>query len=119
MNHASIKAVAVLLGAATLVQTSSAATTAYQYDALGRLTTVSQGTAQTSYSYDAAGNRSAKQVSSIVPTSIASASGTTVVEKQGSVMLEFNIGNSTATLSLFKQSISCCGQTGSILTRST
>jgi YD repeat-containing protein len=97
MNHTSIKVVAFLLSAATLGPPSSAATTAYQYDALGRLTAVSQGTAQTNYSYDAAGNRSAKQVSSIVPTSIASATGTTIVEKQGNVMLDFNVGNSTAT----------------------
>ncbi len=97
MKHRSIKAIAILLGIMTVVQTAGAATTNYQYDALGRLTTVSQGTFQTTYVYDAAGNRSAKQVSSVVPTPISSVSPTTVIEHQGAVMLEFNVGNSSTT----------------------
>jgi YD repeat-containing protein len=97
MKHGSIEVVACFLGVVTVIQVSSAATTDYQYDALGRLTTVSQGTSQTTYVYDAAGNRSTKQVSSIVPTSIALASPTTAIEHQGSVTLEVNVGNSSAT----------------------
>lgn len=76
---------------------AGAATTAYQYDALGRLTTVAQGAAQTTYNYDAAGNRLAKQATSITPTAITLSGNTTVVENQsGAVTLSFKVGNSTA-----------------------
>jgi YD repeat-containing protein len=95
MKHGSISATIVLL-MVTLVQDARSGTTDYQYDALGRLTAVSQGASQTTYSYDAAGNRSAKQVSTIIPTSISLAQ-TTAIEYQGSVTLQFSVGNSSAT----------------------
>jgi YD repeat-containing protein len=40
---------------------SSAGTTSYQYDALGRVRVVTEGSAIVPYYYDAAGNRTQKQ----------------------------------------------------------
>lgn len=96
MRRARIQIIVVLIGVVGL-SPAGAATTSYQYDALGRLTTVDQGSGQTTYNYDFAGNRSSKQVTSITPTAITLAGQTTLVEKQGVVTLTFNVGNSSAS----------------------
>lgn len=96
MRRPGIQIIVALVGVVGLGP-AGAATTSYQYDALGRLTTVDQGSAQTMYNYDSAGNRSAKQVTSITPTAITLAGQTTLVEKQGVVTLTFNVGNSSAS----------------------
>lgn len=89
--------IGALLVSMSIAGETRAATTAYQYDALGRLTTVDQGTAQTTYNYDLSGNRSSKQVAAITPTAITLSGQTTVVEKQGVVTLTFNVGSSTTS----------------------
>ena len=89
--------ICALLAIGIVAFKSDAATTIYQYDALGRLTTVDQGTSQTGYNYDLAGNRSSKQVAAITPTAITLSGQTTVVEKQGVVTLNFNVGSSTTS----------------------
>jgi YD repeat-containing protein len=89
--------IAVLLGPMALVQVCDAATTTYQYDALGRLTTASQGTTSTTYNYDLVGNRATKQVSSVTPTPISFAPSGTLLEHQGSVVLTANVGSSSTT----------------------
>lgn len=96
MKRSGIRSCA-LLALGIVAFESDAATTAYQYDALGRLTTVNQGSSQTAYNYDSAGNRSAKQVAAITPTAITLSGQTTVLEKQGVVTLNFNVGGSTAS----------------------
>jgi len=94
-----VTVIAALLSALTIVCPSRAATTDYQYDALGRLTTVSQGPAATTYIYDAAGNRTSKQVSSATPTAISltTASAGTIREHKGSAVLSASVGNSSTT----------------------
>jgi YD repeat-containing protein len=100
MKHIVMKVVAVLLGVGAVAHTSGAATTVYQYDALGRLTTVSQGTTQTSYGYDLAGNRSGnsgKISSSITPTPISFAPSGSIQEHKGNVVLTASVGNSSTS----------------------
>jgi YD repeat-containing protein len=100
MKQMVMKTVAVLFGVGSVVHTSGAATTVYQYDALGRLTTVSQGTTQTTYGYDPAGNRSGnsgKSSSSVTPTPISFAPSGSILEHKGSVVLTANVGNSSTS----------------------
>lgn len=84
-----------------VVQLSYSATTTYKYDELGRLQTVTQGTAATTYTLDPAGNRKTKQVSSVTPTPIAyqptGTSSGTVREHKGSVVLTATVGTSSTS----------------------
>ena len=94
-------ALAILLGMTAVGNLSYSATTTYQYDALGRLVTVTQGTAATTYTLDPAGNRATKQVSSVTPTPIAyqptGTSSGTVLEHKGSVVLTATAGTGSTT----------------------
>jgi YD repeat-containing protein len=97
MKHLVI-VIAALLGVATVVRPSGATTTDYQFDALGRLSTVTQGTTATTYTYDAAGNRATKQVNAVTPTAVSlTTSAGTIREQNGSVMLSASVGDSSTT----------------------
>jgi YD repeat-containing protein len=81
-----------LLAVTAAAQSSSAGTTTYKYDALGRIATVTDGAAVIRYIYDAAGNRKEKQAQGGVATTIALS--TTAVQRQGSVVLRVSVGGS-------------------------
>jgi len=99
MRHAVVEVIAALVGVMVITHPSAAATTDYQYDALGRLSTVSQGSTATTYIYDSAGNRTSKQVSSATPTaiSLSTSSAGTIREQKGSAVLSASVGNSSTT----------------------
>jgi YD repeat-containing protein len=100
MKHRVTNAVAIMLCLGAVVHISGAATTVYQYDALGRLTTVSQGTTQTTYGFDPAGNRSGnsgRSSSSVTPTPISFAQSGSILEHKGNVVLTANVGNSSTS----------------------
>lgn len=86
----------VIVGVLSATQQLSAATTSYQYDALGRLSTVTQGSSKVTYIYDPAGNRTSKQIINITPTVISMGSSTAQVH-QGSVVLTVNVGSVSTT----------------------
>jgi len=97
MKHTFLIIVA-FLGVIAVVRTSDGATTDYEYDALGRLKTVSQGPTATTYTYDLAGNRGNKKVSAVTPTAIAlTNSAGTIRQQKGSVVLSASVGDSSTT----------------------
>src|SRR5689334_10863831 len=74
--------------------TAFGGTTSYQYDALGRLSVVTEGAAVVRYYYDPAGNRTQKQTQGGAATTIAMPNAN-LIEKQGSVVLSVNVGGSS------------------------
>ena len=85
------------VGTAALLFCSSVAlagTTSYQYDALGRIAVVTEGSATVSYSYDAAGNRKHKATQGGTATSITMPSST-AQEHRGSVVLNVTVGGTS------------------------
>lgn len=93
MNYAIRKCALALLAMMAVWQASSAATTTYKYDALGRISTVTDGNAVIRYIYDAAGNRTTKVAQGGAATSISLA--TTAVERNGSVILKVTVGDAS------------------------
>lgn len=75
---------------------SGASTTTYQYDELGRVSSVSYAAATVRYVYDKADNRTQKQTLADPVTTI-SISGTTAVERGGSVVLNVSVGGSSTS----------------------
>ena len=73
---------------------ANAGTTSYQYDALGRLSVVTEGAAVVRYYYDPAGNRTQKQTQGGAATTIAMPNAN-LIEKQGSVVLKASVGGSS------------------------
>lgn len=71
-----------------------ASTTSYQYDALGRVSVVTEGAAIVRYYYDAAGNRTQKQTQGGTATTIAMPSSS-AVERGGSVVLTVTVGGTS------------------------
>jgi hypothetical protein len=94
MDNAIAKCAMVLLGLLGLSQISGAATATYQYDALGRLSVVSDGAYVITYFYDAAGNRTQKQSQITASLSLPSS---TAVEQRGSVVLKVTVAGSSPT----------------------
>ena len=84
------RAAALVVTLATCASTL-AGTTSYQYDALGRIATVTEGTATVTYVYDAAGNRKQKQTQGGTATTITMPSSS-AVEHRGSVVLNVTVG---------------------------
>jgi YD repeat-containing protein len=76
--------------------TATSGTTTYQYDALGRLSNVTEGAASVVYSYDAAGNRTRKQTSGGTATTLTLPSPT-AVQHTGSIVLKVTVGGTAAT----------------------
>jgi YD repeat-containing protein len=95
MNNVIRKFAVALLSVMAVCQATSAATTTYQYDALGRISVVSDGASVIRYFYDAAGNRTQKQSQGGTATSISLAS-TTAIERRGSVVLTVTVGDASA-----------------------
>lgn len=93
MNNRIAKFAVALWSVLAVCQASSAATTAYQYDALGRIAVVTEGASVIRYVYDAAGNRKEKQAQGGVATSIVLS--TTAIERRGSVVLRVTVGDSS------------------------
>lgn len=89
----------VVLGGIASTSVTSAATTTFGYDALGRLVRVDvsggalDGTRQ-GYRYDAAGNRLESRILTPGPTSVTPAS-TTLNAIQDDVLLRVNVGDAT------------------------
>jgi YD repeat-containing protein len=73
-----------------------AGSTSYQYDALGRISVVTEGAAVVRYSYDPAGNRKQKQTEGGTATTLTIPSST-AVEHAGSVVLNVTVGGTSAT----------------------
>lgn len=94
MNNAIVKCALVFLSLLGLCQISGAATVTYQYDALGRLSVVSDSAYVITYVYDAAGNRTQKQSQITASLSLPSA---TAVEQHGSVVLKVTVAGSSPT----------------------
>jgi YD repeat-containing protein len=90
MNNAFTKCALVFAGLLVVWEVSFAGTTTYKYDALGRVSSVTDGGAVIRYIYDAAGNRKDKIASGGVATTLALQS--TAVERRGSVVLSATVG---------------------------
>lgn len=95
MNSAIMKYAVAVLVIMAVCQTLSAATTTYKYDALGRVSVVTQGDSVIRYFYDPAGNRSRKEVQGGTAPTL-SVPSSTAVERRGSVVLTVNVGNTSA-----------------------
>src|SRR6185312_9390169 len=79
-----------------------AATTSYQYDPLGRISVVTDGSSVIHYLYDAAGNRTQKQ-SQVGGTATITLPSSTAQEHQGSVVLKVNVaGVTSGTVSFYE-----------------
>jgi hypothetical protein len=94
MHNAIEKCTIVLLAVLGLCHVSNAATVTYQYDALGRLSVVSDDGYVITYVYDAAGNRTHKQSQITASLSLPSS---TAVEHRGSVVLKITVAGSSPT----------------------
>lgn len=93
----STKKCTVFLFSLVAVQVGSiAGSTSYQYDALGRLSNVTEGAASVHYTYDPAGNRTQKQTSGGAVTTLTLPSST-AVEHTGSIVLKVTVGGTAAT----------------------
>lgn len=97
-----MKYVLAILVAFSVSQASIAGTTSYQYDALGRLSVLTEGSSVIHYFYDPAGNRTQKQ-SQVGATASITLPSSTVQEHQGSVVLKVNVaGVTTGTVSFYE-----------------
>jgi len=94
MTNNIVKHAVVILGFLAASGSSYASTTSYQYDALGRVTVVTDGAAVVRYYYDAAGNRTQKQTQGGTATTIAMPSSS-AVERGGSVVLTVTVGGTS------------------------
>jgi YD repeat-containing protein len=105
MNNSMMKIVWTTLAFIATCETAVSSTTSYQYDALGRLSVVTEGAATVNYSYDPAGNRTQKQTSGGTVTAITMPSST-AQEHRGSVVLRVNVGGSSpgGTVSFYEGS---------------
>jgi hypothetical protein len=74
-----------------------AATTVYQYDELGRVTSAGYENVTVSYVYDAADNRTSKQSVAIVPTPITSATNTVLLHASTGAVLTVSVGGTSPT----------------------
>jgi YD repeat-containing protein len=96
MKHAIMKFAVAILGATALCQLSHAGTTTYKYDALGRVSTVTDGGAVIRYVYDAAGNRKDKIAQGGVATTLSLQPA--AIERRGSVVLSVTVGGTSARM---------------------
>jgi len=96
MKMALTKFAAVILALFGTCAGAFAGTTSYQYDALGRISGVTEGAAVVRYSYDPAGNRKQKQTTGGAATTLTIPSST-AVEHSGSVVLNVTVGGASAT----------------------
>lgn len=94
MRQTIVKLVVAILGVTVLCQLSHAGTTTYKYDALGRVASVTDGSAVIRYNYDAAGNRKDKIASGGVATTLSLQP--TAIERRGSVVLSVTVGGTEA-----------------------
>ena len=94
MNNAFTKCAMVLAGLLTVWQISQAGTTTYKYDALGRVSSVTDGGAYIRYIYDAAGNRKDKIAQGGVATTLSLSPQ--AIERRGSVVLSVTVGGTAA-----------------------
>lgn len=88
------KPIAAMAALLIVANSSLASTTSYQYDALGRISVITEGAALVRYYYDAAGNRTQKQTQGGTATTIAMPSSN-AVERGGSVVLTVTIGGTS------------------------
>jgi YD repeat-containing protein len=91
-----LKLVVLILVGFEISFSASAGSTSYQYDALGRLSSVTEGAATVHYNYDPAGNRTQKQTQGGTATTLTMPSST-AVEHTGSVVLKVTVGGTSAT----------------------
>jgi YD repeat-containing protein len=89
-----IAKVCVLVSSLVACVSVFASATSYKYDALGRVSEVTDGAATIRYYYDAAGNRTQKQTQGGTATTIAMPSSN-AVERGGSVVLTVTIGGTS------------------------
>lgn len=94
MNNSLVKELATIFAVLATCSAALAGTTTYQYDALGRISVVTEGAASVHYSYDPAGNRTQKQTQGGAATTITMPSST-AQEHRGSVVLRVNVGGSS------------------------
>jgi YD repeat-containing protein len=94
MNNSAMKSLVMSLVIFATCSAALASTTTYQYDALGRLSGVTEGAASVNYSYDPAGNRTQKQTSGGTATAITMPSSS-AVEHRGSVVLKVTVGGTS------------------------
>lgn len=85
--------VAAVVAVFIITDLARAGTTTYQYDALGRVTTVTEGAAVVRYYYDPAGNRTKKETEGGTATVITMPSS--AVEQSGSVVLRVSVGGTS------------------------
>jgi YD repeat-containing protein len=96
MRNSTIGSIVLALGLLAFGTGALASTTSYQFDALGRISVVTEGSATVRYIYDPAGNRTQKQTQGGIATTLTMPSSTSI-EHEGSIVLSVNVGGTSAT----------------------